>query len=59
MNGAIQQALAELPPLIAAHLRLSGSAIAIGTAAGLPMAIWAARSRRAGGPLLEIGRAHV
>jgi osmoprotectant transport system permease protein len=52
MNPAIAEALAELPELVRAHLLLSGAAVAIGVAAGLPLAIWAAGSARARTPLL-------
>jgi len=52
VNPALTEALAELPELVRAHLLVSGSAILIGVAVGLPLAIWAARSRRARAPLL-------
>jgi osmoprotectant transport system permease protein len=54
MNPALAEALAELPDLLRAHLLVSGSAILIGVAMGLPLAIWAARSRRARTPLLGL-----
>ena len=52
MNPALAEALAELPGLLRAHLLVSGSAILIGVAVGLPLAIWSARSERARRPLL-------
>jgi osmoprotectant transport system permease protein len=52
VSPALSEALAELPDLVRAHLLVSGSAILIGVAVGLPLAIWAARNRRARTPLL-------
>ena len=52
MNPALAEAMAELPELVRAHLLISGSAILIGVAVGLPLAIWAAGSRHARTPLL-------
>ena len=54
MNPALAEALAELPELLRAHLLVSGSAILIGVAVGLPLAIWAAGNRRARTPLLGL-----
>jgi osmoprotectant transport system permease protein len=54
MNSALSEALAELPELVRAHLLVSGSAILIGVAIGLPLAIWAAGDRRARTPLLGL-----
>jgi osmoprotectant transport system permease protein len=52
MSPALAEALAELPVLIRAHLLLSGSAVAIGVAVGLPLAIIGARRRAVRTPLL-------
>jgi osmoprotectant transport system permease protein len=54
MSPALHEAIAELPPLIAAHLLLSGCAVAIGVLLGLPLAIWAADDRRVRVPLLAV-----
>jgi osmoprotectant transport system permease protein len=54
MNAALAEAIGELPALIAAHLLLSGCAVAIGTVLGLPLAIWAATSRSVRIPLLAL-----
>ncbi len=45
MTPALAQALAELPELARAHLLVSLCAVAIGTALGLPLAIWASANR--------------
>jgi len=47
-------ALAALPDLLRAHLLVSGAAVAIGTAAGLGLAIVSARSARIGAPALAL-----
>ena len=52
MSPALSEALQELPGLIRAHLLLSGSAMAVGVVVGLPLALWAARSRPVRVPLL-------
>ncbi|MGZ8281593.1 MAG: ABC transporter permease/substrate-binding protein [Allosphingosinicella sp.] len=54
MSPALAEALAELPGLVRAHLLVSGCALLIGVAAGLPLAIWAARDARARTPLLAV-----
>ena len=54
MNVALAESLAELPDLLRAHLLVSGGAILIGVAVGLPLAVWAAASRRARTPLLGL-----
>jgi len=54
MSPALSEALADLPELIRAHLLLSGAAVAIGVALGLPLAIWAARSRLVRAPVLGL-----
>jgi len=54
MSPALAEALAELPGLLRAHLLVSGCAIGIGVALGLPLAIWAARDDRARRPLLAL-----
>jgi osmoprotectant transport system permease protein len=46
MSPALAEALADLPALARSHLLLSGSAVAIGTFLGLPLAILSARSGR-------------
>ena len=45
MSPALAEALADLPPLLRGHVLLSGAAILIAIAAGLPLALWAARAR--------------
>lgn len=45
MTPALAQALAGLPELAQAHLLVSLCAVAIGTALGLPLAIWASANR--------------
>jgi osmoprotectant transport system permease protein len=52
MSPALAEALTELPVLIRAHLLLSGAAVAIGVALGLPLAILASRRRAVRTPLL-------
>lgn len=52
MNPALGEAVADLPALIRAHVLLSGAALGVGVVAGLPLALWAARSRRVRVPLL-------
>jgi osmoprotectant transport system permease protein len=52
MSPALAEAFAELPGLVRAHLLLSGCAVAVGVLVGLPLALWAARSRRVRVPLL-------
>jgi ABC-type proline/glycine betaine transport system permease subunit/glycine betaine/choline ABC-type transport system substrate-binding protein len=52
MSPALSEALADLPELVRAHLLLSGCAVAAGVLVGLPLALWAARSRRVRVPLL-------
>lgn len=54
MSPALAEALALLPDLVRAHLTISGSAVLIGVAAGLPLAIWAAGNRRVRTPLLAL-----
>jgi osmoprotectant transport system permease protein len=54
MTPAFSEALAELPELVRAHLWLSGCAVAIGVALGLPLAILAARNRAVRTPLLAL-----
>ena len=54
MSPALAEALAELPELVRAHLLLSGCAVGIGVALGLPLAIVAARSRALRTPLLGL-----
>ena len=44
MTGAWQQALARVPELLAAHVQISVSALALAMIICLPLAIWAARS---------------
>ncbi len=52
MSPALSEALVELPDLLRSHLLLSGCAVAIGVAVGLPLAILSARSRRVRAPVL-------
>jgi osmoprotectant transport system permease protein len=52
VSPALAEALAELPALIRAHLLLSGAAVAIGVAVGLPLAIIGSRNRVVRTPLL-------
>ncbi|HEV7658400.1 MAG TPA: ABC transporter permease/substrate-binding protein [Allosphingosinicella sp.] len=54
MSPALAEALAELPELVRSHLLLSGCAVGIGVALGLPLAILAARSRALRTPLLGL-----
>ena len=54
MSPAFSEALAELPELVRSPLLLSGCAVGIGVALGLPLAILAARSRALGTPLLGL-----
>ncbi len=54
MSPAFAEALVELPGLVRAHLLVSGCAVAIGVAAGLPLAILSARSRRVRTPVLGL-----
>lgn len=54
MSPALRDALADLPALAAAHLWLSGCALALGVAVGLPLAYWAAGSARVRGPVLAV-----
>lgn len=46
MTEAWQQALARVPDLLAAHIQISFSALALAMIICLPLAIWAARSPR-------------
>lgn len=48
----MNDALAELPGLVRAHLLLSGCAVLLAVLIGLPLALLAAESRRLRGPLL-------
>lgn len=52
MSPALAEALASLPDLARAHLLVSGSAVGIAAALGLPLAVWAAGDRRVRTPLL-------
>lgn len=54
MSGALRDALVDLPALAAAHLWLSGCALALGVLIGLPLAWWAAASARVRGPVLAV-----
>jgi len=42
IDPALVQAVAELPGLVRAHVLLSGCAVAVGVAIGVPLALWAA-----------------
>lgn len=48
----MNEALAELPALVRAHLGLSVAAVLIAVLVGLPLALWATRAGRVRGPLL-------
>lgn len=52
MNAALREAVSELPGLMNAHLLLSGSAVLIATAIGLPLGLWATRSGWVRAPVL-------
>ena len=52
MSPALAEALAELPGLVRSHLLVSVCAVGIGTAIGLPLAIWAADNARVRTPAL-------
>jgi osmoprotectant transport system permease protein len=54
VRAAAGEALEALPDLVRAHMLLSGSAIVIAVLVGLPLALWAARHRRARVPLLAL-----
>ncbi|MBV9570222.1 MAG: ABC transporter permease/substrate-binding protein [Alphaproteobacteria bacterium] len=55
MSGnAFAAALALLPDYLGQHVVLSASAVLLGSAISLPLAIAASRSRRLGGPVLAI-----
>ena len=54
MSPALSEALADLPELVRAHLLVSGAAVAIGVALGLPLAIWASASRLVRTPVLVL-----
>ena len=54
MSPALSDSLAALPPLLQAHLLLSGAAIAVGTVVGLALAIVSARSAAVRRPALAL-----
>jgi osmoprotectant transport system permease protein len=54
VSPALTEALADLPDLVRAHLLVSGCAVAIGVALGLPLAIWAAGNRLVRTPVLGV-----
>jgi osmoprotectant transport system permease protein len=54
MSPAFSEALADLPDLVRAHLLVSGCAVAIGVALGLPLAIWASGNRFVRTPVLGV-----
>ncbi|VWX55827.1 ABC transporter permease/substrate-binding protein [Sphingorhabdus sp. 109] len=54
MNEAWQQALSRVPELLAAHVQISVSALALAMLICLPLAIWAARSPRVAAVTLTI-----
>ena len=54
MSPALSNSLAALPPLLQAHLLLSGAAIAVGTVVGLALAIVSARSAAVRRPALAL-----
>jgi osmoprotectant transport system permease protein len=54
VSPSLSEALADLPELVRAHLLVSGAAVLIGVALGLPLAIWAARHRLVRTPVLGL-----
>ena len=52
MSPAFAEALSDLPALIRAHVLLSAAALGTGVLVGIPLALWASRSRQARVPLL-------
>jgi osmoprotectant transport system permease protein len=54
VSPALTEAIAALPALVRAHLLVSGSAVAIGVAVGLPLAVWSARHARVRAPVLGL-----
>jgi osmoprotectant transport system permease protein len=54
VSPALSEALADLPELVRAHLLVSGAAVAIGVALGLPLAIWASANRLVRTPVLGL-----
>ena len=54
MSPALSESLADLPELVRAHLLVSGAAVAIGVALGLPLAIWASANRMVRTPVLGL-----
>ena len=54
MNPAVAEALVELPGLIRAHLLLSGAALGLGVAVGVPLALVVAGMPRLRAPLLAL-----
>ncbi|HEV7960507.1 MAG TPA: ABC transporter permease/substrate-binding protein, partial [Rhizomicrobium sp.] len=54
MNSSLQEAWALLPDYLGQHVILSVSALILGVTISVPLGIAAARSRRAGGPILAI-----
>jgi osmoprotectant transport system permease protein len=54
MSPALTEALADLSDLARAHLLVSGCAVAIGVALGLPLAIWASGNRIVRTPVLGL-----
>jgi len=54
VSPALSESLADLPELVRAHLLVSGAAVAIGVALGLPLAIWASANRMVRTPVLGL-----
>ena len=54
MSPALAEALDALPALLRAHLLLSGAAVGVGVAIGLPLAILSARNPRVRTPVLGL-----
>jgi osmoprotectant transport system permease protein len=54
VSPALPEALADLPDLVRAHLLVSGCAVAIGVAVGLPLAVWASANRIVRTPVLGL-----
>lgn len=54
MNSSLKEAWALLPDYLGQHVILSVSALILGVAISVPLGIVAARSQRAGGPILGV-----
>jgi osmoprotectant transport system permease protein len=52
MRSVVQQALNQLPPLLAAHLQLAAAALLAGALVAFPLGVWATRRPRLLAPVL-------